>query len=150
MRFTVLVFLIMSGLVLGAGSPQKKEIKQEMDRFQGTWAPQSSVTEGKAAAKEELAVLRLLIKGDRWSYSIGGGPSVFQPEPTFSVNPNVSPKTLDVISVKQKGKNLLRAIYELKGDSLTICFAVGDAERPKEFKSSAGSRCGVTIYKRVK
>jgi uncharacterized protein (TIGR03067 family) len=66
------------------------------------------------------------------------------------VNPKANPKTLDVVSVKQKGKSLLRAIYELKGDSLKICFAVGDAERPKEFKSAAGSRSGITVYKRVK
>jgi len=150
MRFHFLVLLALSGIVLGAGGSQNESLKQEVDRLQGTWAPQSSITEGVEAAKEELAVLRLIIKGNRWSYSIGGGKSVFQPEPKFTVNPKANPKTLDVVSVKQKGKSLLRAIYELEGDTLKICFAVGDAERPKEFKSTARSRSGITVYKRVK
>src|SRR5204863_378408 len=108
------------------------------------------VTEGEEAAKAELAVLRLLIKGDRWSYSIGGGKSIFQPEPKFTVDPTSNPKTLDVVSGKEKGKSLLRAIYEIEGDTLKICFAVGQAKRPKEFNSKPGSESGITVYKRVK
>jgi uncharacterized protein (TIGR03067 family) len=149
MRWSLLALLVVTGFVRGDPAPNEA-VKKEVDRLQGTWVPRSSITEGVAAKQAELDVLRLIIKGDRWSYSIGGGPSILQPEPRFVVDPSANPRTLDVLSVKDKGKSLLRAIYEVDGDTLKVCFTVGNAERPREFKSAAGSKSGVTVYERMK
>ena len=148
MRMSVLVLLVLSCTLAGTHASQEGAVKKEVARLQGTWAPVSSNTEGREAAKEELQILRLTVKGDRWLLSLRGGKPFV--EPKFRVDPTTKPKSLDVVSVKQEGKILLRAIYELEGDTLKLCFAVGEAERPKEFKNQAGSRSGITIYKRVK
>jgi uncharacterized protein (TIGR03067 family) len=148
MRSLALVLLILSGWAARADAPQNDAVKKEVERLQGAWAPVSSNTEGKDTAEAELRIFRLTVKGDRWLLSLKGGKPIV--EPTFRVGPTTKPKTLDVVSVTQQGKILLRAVYELEGDTLKLCFAVGEAERPKEFKSAEGSRSGITVYKRVK
>jgi uncharacterized protein (TIGR03067 family) len=148
MRLSVVVLLSVFGSLASAEQPQKDAVKKEVDHLQGTWVPESSNTEGKETPKAELQVLRLTVKGDRWLLSLKGGKPFV--EPTFKVDPTAKPKTLDVVSATQKGKILLRAIYELEGDMLKLCYAIGDAERPKEFKSEARSKSGITVYKRVK
>jgi uncharacterized protein (TIGR03067 family) len=125
-------------------------MKKDLDRLQGTWIAQSSNTEGQETPKAQLEVMRLIVKADRWNYSIGGGKPILDPAPKVVLNAAAKPMTLDVLSEKEKGKSLLRAIYKIEGDMLTICFAVGDADRPKEFKSEPGSKSGITVYKRLK
>ena len=72
-------------------------------------------------------------------------------EPTFRTDPTVSPKTLDIIGTKkQKGEVILKAIYELKGNTFRYCYAIGDAERAKEFTSEPGSKSGISAYRRLK
>jgi uncharacterized protein (TIGR03067 family) len=110
----------------------------------------SSISDGREGSKAELDVMRLIIKGEFWNYAIGDGPPIFDPAPKFVLNSDAKPKTIDVVSTKQKGKSLLRGIYEIEGDTMKVCFAVGNAERPKEFTGAAGSKSGITVYKRGK
>ena len=42
------------------------------------------------------------------------------------------------------------AIYELKGDTLRICYDLSGAKRPTEFKSIAGTRLYLVTYNRKK
>jgi len=39
-------------------------------------------------------------------------------------------------------------IYKLEGDTLTLCRAAGDRERPKEFKTT--EEAGILVWKRAK
>jgi uncharacterized protein (TIGR03067 family) len=48
-----------------------------------------------------------------------------------------------------KGKTF-PAIYELKGDTLRICYDLSGAKRPTEFKSIAGTRLYLVTYNRKK
>jgi len=42
------------------------------------------------------------------------------------------------------------AIYELKGDTLRICYDLSGAKRPTEFKSVAGTKLYLVTYVRKK
>ena len=42
------------------------------------------------------------------------------------------------------------AIYELKGDTLRICYDLSGAKRPAEFKSLAGTQLYLVTYNRKK
>ena len=42
------------------------------------------------------------------------------------------------------------AIYELKGDTLRICYDLSGVKRPTEFKTAAGTKLYLTTYKRQK
>jgi len=41
------------------------------------------------------------------------------------------------------------AIYELKGDTLRICYDLSGAKRPTEFKTVAGTQLYLVTYTRV-
>lgn len=68
---------------------------------------------------------------------------------TFSVDTTTTPHTMDMKpgQGRYKGKTLL-GVYELKGDTLTICFAEPGQDRPADFASKAGRT--VVVHQRVK
>jgi uncharacterized protein (TIGR03067 family) len=150
MRYSAFVLLAIWSVGSIAHGQKKDPAKKDADLIQGVWKGVSSISDGKETPKAELDVMRLIVKGDRWNYAIGDGAPIFDPAPKFVLNSAAKPKTIDVVSTKQKGKSLLRGIYEIEGDTMKVCFAVGNAERPKEFAGTAGSKSGVTEYKRSK
>ena len=42
------------------------------------------------------------------------------------------------------------AIYEIKGDTLRICYDLSGVKRPTEFKSVPGTRLYLVTYSRIK
>jgi hypothetical protein len=42
------------------------------------------------------------------------------------------------------------AIYEIRGDTMKICYDLGGKSRPKEFKSPADSQMFLVTYKKDK
>lgn len=57
-------------------------------------------------------------------------------EGTFKLDPDANPKEIDVIGADQKGRY---GVYRfLAGDRFEICMGE-EKERPKEFKSAAGT-----------
>ena len=150
MRYSVFVLLALCSLGSIAQGQKKDPVKKDADLIQGVWRGVSSISDGQETPKAELDVMRLIVKDDRWNYAIGDGPPIFNPAPKFVLNFDAKLKTIDVVSTKQKGQSLLRGIYEIEGDTMKVCFAVGNAERPKEFTGTAGSKSGITVYKRGK
>jgi uncharacterized protein (TIGR03067 family) len=65
--------------------------------------------------------------------------------------PDASPKAMEVTGTAgpNKGKTF-PAIYELIGDTLTVCYDLSGKARPSEFKSKAGTHLFLATYKRVK
>jgi uncharacterized protein (TIGR03067 family) len=70
---------------------------------------------------------------------------------TIEINPTKKPKTIDVKPEigTNKGKTLL-GIYELDGDSLKICLALPDKDRPTAFATAAENGQQLVVYKREK
>ena len=48
-----------------------------------------------------------------------------------------------------KGKTMT-GIYEIKGDTMRVCFAGGGKDRPTEFRTKEGSMEMLVTYKRIK
>jgi uncharacterized protein (TIGR03067 family) len=70
---------------------------------------------------------------------------------TLKIDPAAKPKAMDIIGTDgpNKGKTFL-AIYELKGDTLRICYDLAGKARPTEFFTSKDRPFFLAIYQRAK
>lgn len=120
--------LVVAGALL-AGAPQDA-VKQEKEKLQGAWSPTEITERGKKGSLD----VRIEFKGDKVTLTPDGKTAVMG---TYAIDPAKSPPTLD-ITLERGGKQVvLLAIYQVKGDELTFCHALGsDVERPTAFEAT--------------
>ena len=141
-------FLILSTtLVPVAADEPSKEVKEELERLQGTWILVGRELDGKKATEEEVKTLdgKLIQKGNRFTYTSRGDETGRRG--TFKIDPTANPKQLEWTAMGEEKKVL--AIYKLEGDRLTICAGSGD-KRPREFTTKPGDGQVIVIYQRQK
>jgi uncharacterized protein (TIGR03067 family) len=119
--------------------------KSELDKYQGTWVLVSEEFEGKKVPAEdltgELKNLSYMVRGERLLFtSRGEGRSA-----TIKLDPNNSPKTYDLL--RDDGRPL-KGIYAWDGETIKVCSADDWGDRPPEFKTEAGSRNRIRVWKR--
>jgi uncharacterized protein (TIGR03067 family) len=138
MRARGLVLALAAGLLVAAEKTDKGGKSLE-----GTWLIVSVTQDGKADDKAKDH--KVVFEGNKMTVDTEKG----QHKGTFSLDPKK--KTIDIMPSEgnNKGKTF-KGIYELKGNDLKLCFTRPDNERPKEFKSEAGSGCVLAVLKRAK
>jgi len=114
----------------------------DLEKFQGDWIWQSIESNGEKAK----AVTRRFVytfKGSEYVVSVDGGkPSGAIP---FTLDPSKTPKTIDRTMASG---NVLRGIYKLEGDTITICSEGRSGERPTEFKTT-NKDWRLSVFKRI-
>jgi uncharacterized protein (TIGR03067 family) len=116
-----------------------------LKKFAGKWAPVEVVANGASVEREKLDAVLLTIDGNKYTSKVGDKLD----EGVISVDDSTSPAVMDVVRHKADGEKVnIPAIYELKGDTLIVCYGLGSASRPKEFKSEADSGVLLVTYKR--
>jgi len=131
-------------LLIAAGGPAQ-DTKKELEKLQGEWTMVSMETKGMKAGDKVVKQYKLTIKGDQWTVTtLKGGARA-----TFKIDPSKNPKTIDLTFELNKKGTPSRGIYKLEGDTLILCRAAGDRERPKEFKTT--EEAGIlVVWKRAK
>jgi uncharacterized protein (TIGR03067 family) len=116
--------------------------------IQGTWLPETAELAGKPFPEEVTKSIRLVL-GDGGKYTVTVGDRV--DEGTTKIDPTKKPKTLDIVGTKgpNMGKTFL-AIYELKGDTLRVCYDLSGKAHPDEFKSKPNTQLFLVTYHREK
>ncbi len=111
----------------------------------GTWRPSAAELAGKAFPEEVRASIKLVIKGDQYTVTVGEQLD----RGTCKLDPSAKPKSLDITGTDgpNKGKTIL-AIYERDGDALRVCYDLSGKGRPREFLSKPGSQLFLVTYKR--
>jgi uncharacterized protein (TIGR03067 family) len=114
------------------------------DAIEGTWLPAAAELGGKEFPDEVRKTIRLEVKGDQYTVTVGTQPD----RGTCKLNPSAKPKALDITGTEgpNKGKTIL-AIYERNGDTLRICYDLSGKSRPAEFKTTEGTRLFLVEYK---
>lgn len=112
--------------------------------IEGTWVPSAAELGGKKFPDEVRKTIKLEIKGDQYTATVGADPD----RGTCKLNPSAKPKTIDITGTEgpNKGKTIL-AIYERNGDTLRICYDLSGKSRPAEFKTTAGTQLFLVEYK---
>jgi uncharacterized protein (TIGR03067 family) len=152
--FAALLALTEPGVATTSGKLDEETVKKELGRLQGHWVMVGREHMGKKATADELKRVKgvMVIEGDKktgWSDEMGKKVNV--QEVTIKLDPTAKPKTVDKVVTKGIGKGeTLLGIYNLDGDQLTICIAVGSKERPTEFAGKSNGHAMVVVYKRVK
>ncbi len=145
-----LLAALVAGLVLVVAAPadggEQDAVKKEMAKFQGTWKFVSMEVEGKKSADEAINKYTVVFKGDQWTVSEGEKVAA---QVTFKVDPTKKPKTVDLVDAG-KGR-LIRGIYSLEGDKLTVCDRGSEkGDRPTEFATKPSSGLVLIVLERVK
>jgi uncharacterized protein (TIGR03067 family) len=122
------------------------EEKKDWERIEGTWTCVSRVFIGRKTPAEELKGSKVVFKGSTLTVSKGKERERF----TYKLDPSARPRAIDLVS-RARGKEKTLAIYELKGDTLKICWSEKVPEaRPTRFACDADSGQTMIVLKRKK
>jgi uncharacterized protein (TIGR03067 family) len=133
--------------IVFAAAARSQDAAEERKALQGTWLPTAAELGEKAFNEATLKTMKLVLDGDKYTVTVGKGTD----KGTTKIDPAAKPKTMDIIGTDgpNKGKTFL-AIYELKNDTLRICYDLTGKVRPAEFKTKKGEKLFLATYKRAK
>jgi uncharacterized protein (TIGR03067 family) len=130
MRLSALLIVLAAGSLVAAD--EKKEKKP--DTTDGTWTIVSMEIAGMKTPDELIKkqAAKLTLTGDKWTLKIGDDVS----SGTCKSDLTKKPAELDITTTEgiDKGKSF-KAIVELKGDTMKVCYDVSGSGRPKEFST---------------
>jgi uncharacterized protein (TIGR03067 family) len=142
-RLTAVGLLFVVACAASAREEPKKATPPEA--LKGEWKINSYEHTG---AKLEIDPVksRAAFEGDKFTLRLSIGGEEKTAVSTFTADEKADPKALDVSPPDRKF--VAKAIWKIEKDTLTICFAVGGDERPKDFKPS--KETSVLVLERVK
>ena len=136
------MFVLLASCLIGAGP-----VSGDLKKVQGTWQPTAVESDGAKLEQEELAVMKVIIDGDKYTVT-RNGETIDQG--ALKLQEDKSPKQFDDTSSmgEHKGQTM-KGIYELKGDVWKVCLAMPGKPRPKDYSAGKGSGHVVYIMKRA-
>ena len=120
----------------------------EAKKVQGSWKPVKAELAGQPMTDTVLKSISLKLDNGKYEVYVGGRPDKGT---TYTLDAAAKPKGMTITGTEgpNHGKTF-PAIYELKGDTLRICYDLSGAKRPTEFKSIAGTQLYLVTYNRNK
>ena len=133
--------------VLSLSSVARSADAKDEDAVQGTWLASTAEFGGQKFPDQVRESIKLVIKDGKYTVTVGNQPD----KGTTKIDSAAKPKTMDITGTEgpNKGKTML-AIYELKGDTLRVCYDVSGKNRPTEFKTAADTQLFLVTYQREK
>jgi uncharacterized protein (TIGR03067 family) len=133
-------------LLVQPGVARCDDAKKAEPKIDGTWLATKAESGGKKLPKNVVASLKLTLKDGEYEV-VAESPD----RGTVTYDTSAEPKTMDIKGVEgpNKGKTIL-AIYELKDDTLTICYDLSGSSRPTEFKTKPRTKLFLVTYERNK
>ena len=133
--------------ILFAAAAGGQDAADERKLLQGTWLPTAAELGENSFDEATLKTIKLVVEGDKYTVTVGKAVD----KGTTKIDPAAKPKTMDILGSDgpNKGKTIL-AIYELKDDTLRVCYDLSGKARPTEFKTKKGEQLFLATYKRAK
>jgi uncharacterized protein (TIGR03067 family) len=122
-------------------------IQQEIKKLQGAWAVESVTWDPREKNEGMGKGLSIIISGESLVAKVPGEDKNLG-KANFKIDPTKELKTIDITG--EGGNDVVRGIYKLEGDTLTVCVGPNERkERPTDFASKPGSRQTLVVLKRV-
>ena len=138
---------LLLGLALTVGAPGLKDRPKKADPLVGEWECVSRTFDGKPDATDGYRYV--FAAGGEWAV-YRGGRRVTDGGATYAADPTRDPAELDLkLKPALQTGQVLKAIYRIEGDTLTICLT-GGPDRPSLFEAPVGSRIVKCVFKRAK
>ena len=133
MKHTVLLAAIVTASTLFFSPTAKANDLKDME---GTWKVESAEAGGQKIESDDVKAIVVKITGDRYEVKTKDKVDAG----TLKLDETQKPKTMDATDTEglDAGK-VVKAIYELSGDTLRVCYAIEGAERPTEMATKEGS-----------
>jgi uncharacterized protein (TIGR03067 family) len=144
MLATSLIVVSCATIARSHDDEKEKKARAEMN---GTWVPTAAELDGEKLPKNVYETIKLVIKDEKYTVTVGKQVD----EGTVKLDLESDPTGMEIKGTKgpNDGKTI-PAIYELKDDKLKVCYNLEGDKRPKEFKTTAGSKYYLITYKREK
>ena len=119
----------------------------DLKAMEGTWKVEAAEAGGKKIESGDLMEVVVKITGERYEVKMRDKVDAG----TLKLDATLKPKTMDATDTEGEdvGK-VVKAIYELSGDTLRVCYALDGGERPAEMATKEGSPLLLMTYKREK
>jgi len=115
--------------------------------IQENWKPVKAELAGAPMAADVLKSISLKLHDGKYEVFVGDKPD----RGTYTLDTASKPKSMTITGTEGPNHDkTFPAIYELKGDTLRICYDLSGAQRPTEFKSIAGTKLYLVTYNRTK
>ena len=117
----------------------------DQQSLEGSWLPAKAELAAQPMPDAVLKTIGLQITKNEYHVLVAGEAD----DGTWTIDPGAKPKGMTITGVKgpNAGKTF-PAIYELKGDTLRVCYDLSGAKRPSEFKTVAGTQLYLVTYHR--
>jgi uncharacterized protein (TIGR03067 family) len=141
--FSVTVLLAAVNLALAACTATGAD----KDDLQGVWVGTSGEINGKPAPAEEIKRTRFTFKADKLLVR-GFKDDMREIACSYHIAADKAPKQIDIMA----GEKTLAGIYEIKGDTLRICYENGSnpRNRPTRFATNSKEELVLFVFKRQK
>ena len=141
------VVLLMAGMFLTAAVHGGDKDKPKSD---GTWIVVTMEQDGVKLPDEAVKklALKLVITGNKYKVFLA---DKLAEQGTSKVDTTKKPVTVDIDASEgpNKGKTI-KAIVDIQGDTMKVCYNLKGTERPKEFTTQKGSGHALITYEREK
>jgi uncharacterized protein (TIGR03067 family) len=143
------------------GADGLKTRDKDLDLLKGTWDIDAMQWGRGSLPKDLMTGYKFVFDGNKltWNGAIGNmsragkisaiGDAVYNC--TFKIDSGQDPKQIEITMPFKKGEVTIRGIYEIKGDTLKVCYFGGDTgKRPTEFATKEGVNIGLIVLTRAK
>jgi uncharacterized protein (TIGR03067 family) len=130
-----------------ARSADDEKEKKAMAELQGTWVPSSAELDGEKLSDQDIKSIKLVVTDEKYKVTVGDSVD----EGTVTLDISSDPRGMEIKGTKgpNEGKTI-PAIYEVKDDTLKVCYNLVGKDRPTDFKTKAGSKFYLVTYKKEK
>jgi uncharacterized protein (TIGR03067 family) len=135
------------GLALATSAPALKDPPKKAHDLTGEWLVEQ-VTSGGRRLESANLVYKFTADGKWLIYR--DGMELTAPNRQYTADPKARPATVELIADATRPATRREGIYEVDGDTLTMCVAPPKGARPTKFESTADDRNTIYVLKRKK